>query len=126
MTISSDPWGNRSARTSHGFQVRDQVLSRRRARRMSRRFAGVGVGISATRLQEIAAGAPFVPDELMDFNFALAATGIEQEVRLAKSKRRRRQVIHWLIVTGMVLAALNLLLCMTYLFVILALHEAPW
>lgn len=93
---------------------------------MSRRFAGVGVGIPATRLQEIAAGAPSASDELVDVNFALAATAMKRQERVAKFKRRQRRAVYWLIVAGMVLAALNLLLCMTYLFIILALHESPW
>jgi hypothetical protein len=93
---------------------------------MSRRFAAVGVGIPAARLQEIAAGAPVAPDESADVNFALVASGIRREERLAKFKRSQRRGIRWLIVAGLVLAALNLLFCMAYVFVILALHEAPF
>lgn len=93
---------------------------------MSRRFADVGVGIPAARLREIAAGAPSASDELVNINFALAATEIKREERIAKFKRRRRRAIYWLLVAGMVLAALNLLFCMTYVFVILALHDSPW
>ncbi|ORV18507.1 hypothetical protein AWB95_03225 [Mycobacterium celatum] len=100
-------------------------LSRRRARRMSRRFAGVGVGIPASRLQEIAAGAPFLSDELVDVNFALTATEIMRQQRHAKLRRRRRDVIHWLIVAGLVLASLNLLMCMAYVFITLVMHESP-
>ncbi|MGH3971557.1 MAG: hypothetical protein ACRDTV_26550, partial [Mycobacterium sp.] len=99
---------------------------RRRARKMSRRFAGVGVGIPAARLREIAAGAPFASDEQVSVSFALAATELKREERIAKLQRRRRRAIYWLIVAGMVLAALNLLLCMTYVFIVLALHESPW
>jgi hypothetical protein len=93
---------------------------------MSRRFAGVGVGIAAARLQEIAAGALAAPHELVDVDFALVAIEIKREERLAKFKRNQRRGIRWLIVAGMVLAALNLLVCMAYVFVTLALHESPF
>jgi hypothetical protein len=126
MASSSNLWGDRWGRAPHDAHIPDQVLSRRRARQMSRRFAGVGVGIPAARLREIAAGAPSASEELMDFNFALAATELKRQERMAKFKRSRRRAIHWLIVAGMVLAALNLLLCMTYGFVTLVLHESPW
>lgn len=91
---------------------------------MSRRFAGVGVGIPAMRLQQIAAGAPFSSHELVDVNFALCVTEIQRDERRAKWKRGRRRATQWLIVAGLILAALNLLLCMAYVFVSLALHES--
>ncbi|HYB39350.1 MAG TPA: hypothetical protein VEF72_28925 [Mycobacterium sp.] len=93
---------------------------------MSRRFAGVGVGIPAARLQKIAAGAPAESNELVDVNFALAATEIKREERRAKLKRSQRRGIRWLMVAGLVLVALNLLLCMAYAFVSMALHEWPF
>jgi hypothetical protein len=92
---------------------------------MSRRFAGVGVKIPAARLREITAGAPFASDEEVDVNFALAATAIKHEQRLARLKRTQRRAISWLIIAGLVLAALNLLICMGYGFITLALHESP-
>jgi hypothetical protein len=92
---------------------------------MSRRFAGVGVGIPAMRLREIAAGAPVADDELADVNFALAATEIKREERLAKFVRTQRRGMRWLIVAGLVLAALNFLVCMAYIFS-LALHASPF
>ena len=91
---------------------------------MSRRFADVGVGIPAARLQQLAAGAPFASDELVDVNFALCATEIKRQERRAKWKRSQRRATQWLIVAGLVLAALNLLLCMAYVFISLALHES--
>lgn len=93
---------------------------------MSRRFAGVGVGIPAARLQEITAGAPAADDELADFAFAVAATEIQREERLAKFERSRRRCIWWLIVSGMVLVALNLLVCVACIFFILAEHASPF
>ena len=89
---------------------------------MSRRFDGVGVAIPATRLQQIAAGASAGDDELTDVRFALAATEIENEQRLAKLKRNQRRALHWLIVAGLMLLLLNSLLCMAYLFFSLTMH----
>lgn len=93
---------------------------------MSRRFADVGVCIPAARLREITAGAPFRCNESVDVNFALAATEIKREQRLARARRARYRAIHALIVAGLVLAALNLLICIGYAFISLALHERPF
>lgn len=91
---------------------------------MSRRFAGVGVGVAPARLQQIAAGAPFASDELFDVRFALCATELKRQDRRAQWERGKRRLVHCLIVAGLILAALNLLLCMAYVFVSLALHES--
>lgn len=93
---------------------------------MSRRFADVGVCISTARLREITAGAPFRCNESVDVNFALAATAIKREQRLARAKRTRHRAVHGLIVAGLILAALNLLICIGYAFISLALHELPF
>ena len=85
--------------------MRDRALTRRQARRLSRRFGDVGVAIPAMRLQQIAAGASAGDDELTDVSFALTATEIQREERLAKLKRSRRRVVRWLIVAGLVLLA---------------------
>jgi hypothetical protein len=90
---------------------------------MSQRFAGVGVGIPAARLREIAAGAPPASDELVSVDFALAAIEIKREERLAKLKRRQRRGVRLLMFAGLVLVALNLLLCMAYAFISLVVHE---
>lgn len=126
MTTPSNPWGDEGKRGLHHLCIRDQVLSGRQARRMSRRFAGVGVGIPAARLQEIAAGARVGDDELADVNFALAATEIEHEERIAKFERSQRRGIQWLIVAGVVLVILNFLLCMAYILFRLAQHASPF
>ena len=97
-----------------------QPLGRRQARRMSRRFAAVGVGIPPARLRAMAAGAPFLGRELTDVNFALAATEMQREQRHATFERRRRCVIRWLIVAGMALVLLNVLVCMAYAVLSLA------
>src|SRR5574337_766957 len=117
----SEPW----QWPPHRLPLQDRVLGRWWARRMSRRFAGVGVNIPAARLREMMAGAPLASDESIDVNFALAATEIKREQRLARLKRTQRRAVQWLIIAGVVLAALNLLICMGYVFVSLALHELP-
>ena len=93
---------------------------------MSRRFGDVGVAIPATRLRQIAAGACARDDELTDVSFAIAATQIQQEQRLAKLKRYQRRVVRWLIVAGLVLLLLNSLMCMAYLFFSITLHVYPY
>jgi hypothetical protein len=84
---------------------------------MSRRFADVGVGISPTRLREIMAGSPFADAESFDVNFAIAATALQREERVARFMRMRRRAVQWLIFAGMVLVSLHLLICMAYAFV---------
>jgi hypothetical protein len=110
---------------SHHMLMRDRVLTRRQARRLSRRFDGVGVTIPATRLRQLAAGANAGDDELTDVGFALTVTEIQREQRHAKLKRGKRRAVHWLIVAGLVLLILNSLLCMAYLFFSVTLHVAP-
>jgi hypothetical protein len=106
--------------------MRDRALTRRQARRLSRRFGGVGVEIPAARLRQLAGGATAGDDELTDVNFAIAATEFEHEQRAAKLKHSQRLVVHWLIVAGLVLLLLNALLCMAFLFFSLAMHTYPY
>jgi hypothetical protein len=112
MTAPSNPLGDEWERGSHVVHDLGQVLGRRQALRMSRHFADVGVGIPAARLREIASGAPVDTDEWVDVVFGLAASEIKREERLAKIARTRRRGTRWLLVAGMVLVALNALLCM--------------
>ena len=93
---------------------------------MSRHFAGVGVGIPAARLREIASGAPVDSDEWVDVMFGLAASEIKREERLAKIARSRRRGTHWLIVAGMGLVALNALLCMACALFAFMQHASPF
>ncbi|HEY6647658.1 MAG TPA: hypothetical protein VI217_11260 [Mycobacterium sp.] len=111
---------------SHHLLMHDRALTRGQARRLSRRFGGVGVSISASRLQQIAAGACAGDAELTDVSFAVAATEIQREQRLAKLKRQQRRAVRWLIVAGLVLLLLNALLCMAYLFFSMAMHAYPY
>ena len=111
---------------SHHLLKHDRALTRGQARRLSRRFSGVGVAIPASRLQQIAAGARAGDAELTDVSFAVAATEIQREQRLAKLKRQQRRAVRWLIVAGLVLLLLNTLLCMAYLFFSMAMHAYPY
>jgi hypothetical protein len=111
---------------SHPILLHDRALTRRQARRMSRRFDGVGVAIPAMRLQQIAAGASVGDDELTNVSFALTATELQREERHAKLKRRQRQAVRSLIVAGMTLLVLTSLLCMAYLFLSLGWQASPY
>lgn len=117
MATPVNPW-------THGWG--GPMLGRRQARRMSRRFAGVGVGIAPARLREMAAGAPAADDELTDVSFAFVATEIQREQRHAKFAHGRRCAVRWLIVAGMVLLLLNVLICMAYGMLSLAQHTSPY
>jgi hypothetical protein len=111
---------------SHHLLVHDRALTRGQARRLSRRFGHVGVTIPANRLRQISAGARAGEAELTDVSFAVAATEIQREERLAKLKRSQRRLMRWLIVAGLVVLLLNALLCMAYVFFSMALHTYPY
>lgn len=118
MTTQPDRWGQPFEQGQSRV-----VVGRWAARRMSRRFAGVGVRIPPARLREMQAGAPLASRESVDFAFALAATELKNEQRLARARRNRRRLLNALLVAGLMLAALNLLICLGYLFISLALRE---
>lgn len=92
---------------------------------MSRRFAGVGVKIPAARLRELIAGAPLAAEESIDVTFAFVAAELKREQRAGKFRRTRRRLVYLLIVAGLMIAALNLLVCMGYVIIRLALYESP-
>jgi hypothetical protein len=104
----------------------DRALTRGQARRLSRRFDSVGVAIPATRLRQIAAGAETGTAEWTDVNFAIVATEIQDEQRVAKRRRAKARLTRWLIMAGLVLLLLNSLMCMAYLFFSVALHAYPY
>ena len=108
---------------SSPVRLRDDAVS---LRRLSRRFATVGVDISAGRLREIAGGDPASDDELVDVSFALVATATLAEDRRAKRGRSRRRVLHWLTVAGAALVALNLLACLGFVLFLLAQHPPTY
>jgi hypothetical protein len=90
------------------------MLGRRRARRLSRGFATVGVNTSPERLQEMLAGMPLTDDEMTDVNFALIATGFNRDTRRAKLKRLQRCTTRSLMFAALLLVVLNFLMCVAY------------
>jgi hypothetical protein len=121
----STPWGNERGQLPHRLRVRNQILGRRQARRLSRRFARVGVTTSPERLRQMLAGAPAAYAEVVDFNFALIATQLKREQLAAKSRRLKRRGTRSLIFVGLVLVTLNFLFCMAYALFSLTLEASP-
>jgi len=78
-------------------------------RRLSRQFSTVGVDIPAARLREIAGGADATDSERLDVGFALLATATLAEDRHARRHRTRRRYLHWVVIAGALLVALNVL-----------------
>ena len=121
----SDPWGNERGQLSQRFQLRKRAVSRRQARRLSRRFAGVGVNAPPDRLRQMLAGVPFAYAEVADVNFAFIAMQLKHEQLFAKYKRLKRRGARSLIFVGLVLVTLNFLFCMAYALFSLTLEAAP-
>jgi hypothetical protein len=124
VTTPWNPWGDERRKLSHQLLMRGHILGRRRARRLSERFARVGVETPPERLREMMAGAPAADDEVMDVNFALIAIQFNHEERVAKFKRLQRRGTRSLMFAGLVLVVLNFLFCAAYLLLNLA-QEAP-
>lgn len=103
-----------------------QLLGRSQARRMSRRFADVGVEISPARLRSIAAGTTATSDEWADVQFALVATATRREQRRTRVSRAKHRAVHGLVVVLLVLTALNLLASTVYIMLSLLLHQSPF
>ena len=121
----SNPWGNERGQLSQRFQLRNQVLSRRQARRLSRRFARVGVKTPPQRLRQMLAGVPVPAGEMVDVNFALIVTQLKREQLVAKIERLKRSGARTLIFVGLVLVTLNFLFCMAYALFSLTLEASP-
>ena len=103
-----------------------QRPSRRKLRRLSRRYAGVGVSVSAERLAQIAAGCPASEGEMVDVAFAETATRIRVEQRQAKRGRAKRRCVHSAIVIGGTVVALIILLGLAMGFFLMAEHISPF
>jgi hypothetical protein len=97
--------------------MRDHALGRWEARRLSRRFARVGVDTAPQRLQQMVAGAPVADDEATDVHFALIATRMRRDERMAKFGRLQRRGTRMLIFLGLILVTLHFLCCVAYLLV---------
>src|ERR1700733_9033490 len=91
VTAASNPLGEERGRLSHQLNTRYQILGQRRARRMSRQFARVGIDAQPVRLQQMLAGMPVTEDEVTDINFALIATQMRRDERSSRYKRLQRK-----------------------------------
>ena len=99
---------------------------RRRLRRLSRQFAAVGVDVPAERLRQIATGHPASEAERFDIAFAEAAIRITGEQRHSKLFRVKRRFVHSVVVTGAIVVALNILVCLGLAFIMMAEHTSPF
>ena len=104
----------------------DPLRSGGELRRLSRRFSTVGVDIPPRRLRQIADGAPASEGEWVDVCFALVATNLLTEQRRSRRVLTRRRLVHWCIVAGAVVVALNVVLCLGLLFFVMTQHVSPY
>ncbi|WP_431240301.1 hypothetical protein ACQ86B_12780 [Mycolicibacterium aichiense] len=100
--------------------------SPRQLKRLSRTFAGVGVGIPPERLQQIAMGQVATEDELVDVSFALTATALRNEQRRSKVGRAQRRCVRGAIVFVAILIAINVLMCLGLFLFVLTQHTSPY
>jgi hypothetical protein len=105
--------------------IASQIVGRRQARRLSRRFGRIGVTTPPEQLQLMLAGAPEVSAEVADFNFALIAAQLKREQFEAKIRRMKRRGTRSLIFVGLVLVTLNFLFCMAYALFSMTLAASP-
>lgn len=124
VTTASNPRGDESGQLPHRLHMRYQVVGERRARRMCRSFADVGVDTGPVRLQQMLAGMPVSEEEVTDVNFALIATQLKRDERNAKRKQLQRQGTRSLMFAGMILLVLNFLFCLAYVMLNLT-DQAP-
>lgn len=103
-----------------------QSTNPRQLKRLSRTFAGVGVGIPPERLHQIAMGQQATEDELVDVTFAIAATALISEKRRSKVSRAQRRCVHGVIVGVAILIAINVLLCLGLALFVLTQHTSPY
>jgi hypothetical protein len=97
-----------------------QIVGRRGARRLSKRFAQVGVNTRPERLQQMLAGVPGADNEVTDVRFALIASQVNRDARAAKLKRLQQRGTRSLLFAGLVLVVLNFLFCVAYVLLNLA------
>src|ERR1700690_75592 len=70
----STPWGNERGQLPQRLRLARQIVGRRQARRLSRRFARVGVTTPPDRLRQMLAGAPAAYAEAAVLPLALIAS----------------------------------------------------
>jgi hypothetical protein len=121
----STPWGNERGHLPRQFHVGSHIVGRRQARRLSRRFARVGVTTPPDRLRQMLAGSPAAYAEVADFNFALIATHFKRDQFRARVRRMKRRGARSLLFVGMVLVTLNFLFCLAWALFNLTLEAAP-
>lgn len=121
----STPWGNERGHVPQRLQLHNQVAGRRQARRLSRRFARVGVRTPPDRLRLMLSGSPVAHAEVADFNFAVIASQIKREQFSARVRRMKRRGARSLLFVGLVLVTLNFLFCMAYALFSLTLEASP-
>jgi hypothetical protein len=121
----STPWGNERGHLPQRLQVGRQLVGRRQARRLSRRFARVGVSTPPDRLRMMLAGSPAAYSEVADFNFGMIATQFKRDQFRAQIRRIKRRGARSLLFVGLVLVTLNFLFCMAYALFSLTLEAAP-
>ena len=102
-----------------------QIVGRRGARRLCKRFAQVGVSTRPDRLQQMLAGMPGSDDEVTDVRFALIASQLNRQTRTARLKRLQRHGTRSLLFAGLVLVVLNFLFCVAYVLLNLAQQATP-
>ncbi|MBP2454696.1 hypothetical protein [Mycolicibacterium lutetiense] len=125
MTTPSNAHGGWAQRR-HPIGALDHHLSRRQARQMSRRFAGVGVGIAAARLREISCGAPAADAERAGVEFAVMADELMHDARLAKLDHDKQLCASWFVIIAMGLIMFSSLLCLVVLMLSLMQHSSPF
>jgi hypothetical protein len=118
----STAWGNERGQR---MRVSNHVTGRWQARRLSRRFARVGVTTSPDGLRQMLAGSPAARAEVANFKFALIATQFRRDQFSAKVRRMKRRGTRSLLVVGMVLVTLNFLFCLAYALFSLTLEAPP-
>ena len=121
----STPWGNERGHFPQRLQLHNQIAGRRQTRRLSRRFARVGVRTPPDRLRVMLAGSPVANAAVADFNFALIATQLKREQFSARVQRMKRRGTRSLLFVGLVLVTLNFLFCMAYALFSLTLEASP-
>lgn len=107
------------------LRASDHVVGRWQARRLSRRFARVGVSTSPDRLRQMLAGSPVAQAEVCDFDFARIAAQFKRDQFRARVRRVKRRGARSLLFVGMVLVTLNFLFCMAWALFNLTLDAAP-
>ena len=93
---------------------------------MSRRFAGVGVGIAAARLREISCGAPAAEAERDRVEFAVMADELMHDKRIAKLGREKKLCASWFVIIVVGLIMFSSLVCMVVLMLSLMQHSSPF